>query len=211
MNGDAWTRVLDTGWQSLPYEAYFDAAVDQVLVVGMRADSSNNNFTDATEPTEIVIEFGIDDFYDRWHWKYTDGQLIKQDSVATTTNDTATWPTGIWINPNNGRKTFVVNRGKVPYTDYSTKQPTAYYPVPVPATASKMTLSITPNTQYISVFLASLTNGVYTYIYQNPWAQGSMTYTFTPASNLYLVIETAYYTAGGTYPTEPTELTLDFE
>lgn len=52
-----YNQMTDTGWMSSGTFT-FAAGSGQFLTMGIRADANNSAFTSATEPSEIVIEFG---------------------------------------------------------------------------------------------------------------------------------------------------------
>ena len=95
-----------------------------------------------------------------------------------------------------------------------TAQTSEYYPIKVPAGAVSASVSITPNTQYVAVYLYSLTDGVYTgesSSGDSGYVQGTHTKTFSAApDNYYLLISTKYNSAGTSYSTEPTGLDISF-
>ena len=88
---------------------------------------------------------------------------------------------------------------------------TNYYPIPIPADATGVTVAITPSTQYLSV-------RAYTYTEQNHytvgmsvgWVEGTATMTFNAGAYQYLSILSKYNSSGSSYPDEPTALTVTF-
>ena len=154
-------------------------------------------------------------------WTYNIGDLTKTGGTCATESK-ATCKMILSINGNNtpNRRSFFVDSGDtsiaVSTTTSSTtvgSQTSAYYPIPVPPTANKMVVSVTPSSQYVQLLVRKLTSGVYSTYTTNGatgYNAGSITRTFTPSDNLYIFVTTKYNSAGTSYPTEPTGLDVVF-
>lgn len=94
-------------------------------------------------------------------------------------------------------------------------QHSGYYPIPAPAGATQVKVSVTPNTQYIQVLARLLDDGVYSQMTTQGltgYQQGSITKTFDSVTknHAFFFVTTKYDSAGTSYPTEPTEIKVEF-
>jgi len=160
--------------------------------------------------TSFVID-GVVDYYNIWHWSMANGDF----SVRSGTID-------YWINETKVRYTFrapwdtrrgvTAPKGLLPYRVWGTDADmTPYYPIPIPKDANKVTISITPNTQYIYTQVMHVSNGNVTRITSKGWTQGTTEVTFDKDENNAVFFNTKYDSDGSTYPTDPTEITIAFE
>lgn len=154
------------------------------------------------------------------HWSYSMSDLTK---VTGTCSNNSSANCGIGLNNKTGtdlhRRSFMLDHGEtsIALANSSTsvyQQTSDYYPVKVPSGATSFTVSVLPNTQYVQVLCRQLNNGVYSaYTATGPtgYVQSSITKTMesTP-NNVYLFVTTKYDSAGTSYPTEPTGLTVTF-
>ena len=117
------------------------------------------------------------------------------------------------------RKCFVMEKGRVglkyatvtnaTQSDMSDSQ---YYMIPIPATATKVTVAITPNSQYFGANLVTVQDGLYIKgITFGGWQQGSHVQSLTAGQYSYIIVQSKYDSAGASYPTPPSELTITFE
>ena len=95
--------------------------------------------------------------------------------------------------------------------DNTTFTPSDYYPIPVPANATKVSVSITPNTQYINIVEGKYNSEASKYDKdsESGWQLGSHTRTLAETTT-FIAIASKYNSSGTSYPTEPTELTVVF-
>lgn len=153
----------------------------------------------------------------KYHWSSADGDFtVEHGSVSLDTH-------GLYIskiaNSLQNRRCINLNEGSskayLQTTDNSnfTETDPPVYPIPVPSDAVKLTYSITPNTQFMGLHLMSYNpeTQVYTDVISEGWRQGEYTVQFTSADNLYVALTTKYNSAGTSYPTDPTDIVLDFE
>ena len=153
-------------------------------------------------------------------WSYSISDLTK--IVGTISNDTgATCGLSVHTNASttdSQRRSFVLLDG-VTSLDVLTSgvhsQTSDYYPVKIPAGATKITVAVTPTTQYVQLLLRVLNNGVYsTLTAEGPtgYQQHSITRTFSAVGdNAYACVTTKYDNSGTSYPTEPTGMDITFE
>ena len=93
---------------------------------------------------------------------------------------------------------------------------TEYYPIKIPNDATGVTVTMTPSTQYMSIFAydydetdhytSDFVNGKS----QTGWAQGTGSLSFSAGEYQYISISTKYDSGGSSYPTDPTALTVTF-
>lgn len=163
---------------------------------------------------------GVVDFYNIWHWSLDDGDFTK---IVASTDRASDSLTGIYISLGETRpsvqyrRTQVVTRGVLPMTDYISHELTEYYPIPIPGTANKIRISITPNTQFTFINIVKYNGDTNKYEYYSGasgvsgWTQGTNEKTFTASENLFLSFNAKYDSAGTSYPTEPSNITVEFE
>lgn len=162
------------------------------------------------------------DFYNIWEWSISEGNLSLMVGTTdyygttqvptkytyadtTTTNDVVPY-----------RRTPRISKGLVPYRLWGSNDPvnptmTPYYPMPIPKNANKVTISITPNTQYIYAHILKVVDNDVTRILQQGWVQGTNEITFTADENLVLMFNCKYDSTGRSYPVEPTDVHVIFE
>lgn len=107
-------------------------------------------------------------------------------------------------------------KSTVAYPTPSNLTDTTEYPIKVPSDATGVSVSITPNTQYISIYAYSyddtnhyvcdFVNGKS----QTGWALGTGTLSFPAGTYQYISLCSKYNSSGSSYPTDPTELTVTF-
>ena len=116
------------------------------------------------------------------------------------------------LNATRRRSYPTLRKGVQPYRDVNDNwSDTPYYPIPVPADAIKVKISITPATQYHGESMYTYADGVgYTRQADPGWKQGSFTHTFTAGAYDYITVVSKYDSAGTSYPTEPTALVVEF-
>ena len=181
--GDSYTGTLT---------ADTDYIIDTVTVtmggVDITSTAYNNGvITIASVTGDIVITANAKAV--KYSYVYTNGDLIKVNGALSWTSEP-----GAYIDYNPGtakRRGFVVNTGVRPFKEKvndSTHIETGYYPIPIPADATSVTISITPTTQFHGEGFLILSNGEYTRTLDPGWKQGSFTHTFTAGTYEYLSI-----------------------
>lgn len=112
------------------------------------------------------------------------------------------------------RRTYTYSEGVIPFFDIETDTPLNVYPIPVPPNAVSVTITITPNTQYIFAAIRKLTSDRTDYsstIGSIPYTAGSGTINIVrDDERKYLFILSKYNNAGSSYKTEPTDLRIVF-
>ena len=163
--------------------------------------------------TAFTVE-GVVDFYNTWEWNWTQSNerqlhIMPGNVVAGVGNN------GIAINANTAmsanRRAFVAYKGKLPYSSYQTGEDLEYYPIPIPSTANKVTLSISPAERYVQLEIVKLVNGQYTYYNSQGAVQGGVIATFTASEDLFACVGTKYSQPDATYSENPTGYSIVFE
>lgn len=199
----------------IPSESYTLSGVltEGVSTIGV---TYNNVSTTVTIPNVV-------DFYNIWTWNLGDGRLQKVvGSVDMNQSDTTKYPSKAFIRTDvTTRRNFNTSRGILPYYLYNqTAVSSGYYPIPVPKDANHMKITLTPSTQYINAQVCAYNSSNNTYnnsLSQNRigWAAGLGGGEIdidrpNNEQSMFLVINTKYDSAGTSYPTEPTGLTIEF-
>lgn len=191
-----------------------DYTLSGTLTVG--TSSITVNYAEKTTAFNVTVT----DYRQRWSYNIADFSKVN----GTFGNNTAA-NCGIALLQDSAsiaaRRSYYCPIGETSTAVSTTNQTSAsaqtsnYYPVPVPIGATKFTLSVVPNTQQLQALLRSLNNGVYsayTAVGPTGYVTGSITRTFTASNDyLYLFITTRYSSSATNYPTEPTDIILNFE
>jgi len=155
-----------------------------------------------------TIKVNAIDFYDKFEWVYSNGDIVKLNGTLGITNGILKSGTGSpYIN---SMRLFCVTKGKA--TEIQDTSP-AVYLIPVPKTANNVSVSVVASTIYIrcSVYRYDQTTGKYELVFGTAWAQGSTSRAFTAENNLYLAILLKATSDGETaFVNEPTEVTAIF-
>lgn len=152
----------------------------------------------------------------RKNYSYSAGTLAKVNgTISNAQSDPYGMHIGTGASSLSNRRIFVIDKGistLMESSDDIEYQPTGYYPIGIPPTATSCTYAITPNTQYVGAafYTYDLTSGKYVLVTNVGWKQGSYTHTFVAGSVQYMTIATKYDSAGTSYPTEPSALTVNF-
>jgi len=150
-----------------------------------------------------------------WEWTPTGGNLTKLDGSITINNSKAC------INSTNNtmrttRRAFCAKEGIDPYIDTVTLESRGVYPIPIPKTANKVTLSISPSERQVFGYLCKYdsVNNTYSNMGSSSdtisFTNGSGSLEFTPNTYQYLLAGTRH-SASGTYTEEPTGYNVLFE
>lgn len=85
--------------------------------------------------------------------------------------------------------------------------------IPVPDDAKKVTIEITPSTQFVgpSFYTWDPEGDGLTKQLDPGWNQGSYSLEMTPGTYQFMGVTSKYDSAGSSYPTEPTDLKIVFE
>ena len=159
-------------------------------------------------------------------WSYSISDLTKLTG-AFATNQSADCKMALnrKPNPNDWRRSFAVGDGLTSVAISSTtsdsvidQQTSNYFPIRIPHGSTKVTITVTPSTQYVQGSLRNLVNGVFDpagmpitggttgYQASSTWK----TYDAVTGDS-YLFVTTKYNSAGTSYPVEPTGLDIVFE
>lgn len=160
--------------------------------------------------TSFVID-GVVDYYNIWNWSMANGDFsVRSGSIDYFGNVSNVRYT--FRSPYDTRRGVTAPKGLLPYRVWGTDTDmTSYYPIPIPKDANKVTISITPNTQYIYMQVMHVSNGNVTRIAEKGWTQGTTEVTFNKDENNVVFFNTKYDSAGTSYPVDPTEITIAFE
>lgn len=151
----------------------------------------------------------ITSYKDRMSYSMTSGLITKL--IGTFGSDSTH---GYYMGSSNqNRRMFVFDYGETKLkttTNGTTFTDSDYYPIPIPDNATRVAVAITPNTQFPSVIELVKQNGIYVQTANTGWVTGSANVTLQTGTNRYLLVNSKYNSAGTSYPTEPTELTVVF-
>lgn len=164
--------------------------------------------------TTVTIP-GVVDFYNIWEWNSTytgAGKLTRTPARASEFTYQGTTKKGILYNTDliagNNNRGFATLRGKAPMVTQDNVTLSGFYPIPVPSTATKLTASVTPNTQRLSVMLFQYdpnnqTPAPYSRLGSIAWHTGSQEVTFSAASNLFIAFNCSVDSSFSQYTVEP--------
>ena len=158
-----------------------------------------------------------------YHYSYADGDLFIINGGYTNVVNSSTTVKFAYdkrSNKINVRRAFYcANNGTLPFYEWAgdtagesqhVTDPTEpyKYPIPVLPSATSVTVSITPKTQYIQVDTVNYNGTTYERSGTSSWSQGTQTKS---VSNIgFITVMSKYDNAGSTYPTEPTNLVVTF-
>ena len=162
------------------------------------------------------------DVFNKWHYKLTDGDLIYSHASASPNQSETDYPSRMYMGASTRRRNISVNYGVAPYYIINeVETPSLCYPVPIPQTAKKYTISMTPKQFiYISVVPYNTTRNWYDNALSGntvQWVQLNNPLTKdivrgTNVSQLFMNINIKKNDAGTDYTDndEVTEFTIDF-
>lgn len=89
---------------------------------------------------------------------------------------------------------------------------TIYFPIPIPSNVTRITVSITPATQFHgeAFYVFNPDTQKYSRLSDPGWKQGSFTHTVSAGAYTFMTVTSKYNSAGTTYPDDPTNLSIDF-
>lgn len=172
-----------------------------------------------TLTTSFVIN-GVVDFYNIWSWNWTqidDGGLDWVEGSPGIGNNLS--PNRIVINQNAtmsaNRRTIAVDRGVSPLYQLQSKEALPYYPIPIPMSANKVNISISPNTKYLicDIIFYRETDQKYYYNKSIGAVVGNIEETFDQHGNdrSYILLGSKQSAPDTTYVEDVTGLSITFE
>jgi len=171
----------------------------------------------------LVVSFAIEgvvDYYDTWMFSMSSGNLDLQGGGYEPNQDDLTkYPSRLQYYDNASRKCVSVKKGKAGvYLRNQAAQATGFYPVPVPPSANHVKITINPGGQYI--YMHTLPYIADTNRYGNSiagnrivWSEmtgGVIEKDITNTGNLFLCCNFKYDNAGSTYPSNPSNITIEY-
>jgi hypothetical protein len=197
----------DTSTQTVP-------SADYALSGTLTAGTSTITVTYSGKTTTFTVT--VTDYRTVMSYSYANGDMTKKNCTVIN-NNTYKFCLNVASNYANTRRTFNISRGTAPFYEATSSSGEAtvsdppLYPIPVPPTATKVTVAITPNSQYFGISGLSLSDGKYTMSLDDGWKQGSRTITFVAETYTHIALNCKYNSGGGTYVDEPTDMTVTFE
>ena len=156
-------------------------------------------------------------------YSFTNGDLRKEVAATTWYAANAYSTVGYTgLESNQKRRSFVLNEGvhiplydiapTTPHTINGVYSPESYL-VPVPPTATRVAINITPSQRYIGggLFTYNPTTHEFIRAVDSGWQQGSWNSDiFTAGTYQYISVASKYDSSGNSYPEEPTDLVIQF-
>ena len=173
--------------------------------------------------TTFTIQ-NVIDFYDIWEWDSTNTDHSKLTRTPTAAFEKVINNEKLGIDyadsmvSSNSLRGFAVTRGKHKMRNYSDGSVAEYYPIPIPATAKKITATITPSSQQLAIYIFKYTKNSrqdgYDYKLVAPaqigYVTGEYVLNFTPDSDLFITFNCA--PSSGNYNSNPNpEMHILFE
>ncbi len=161
--------------------------------------------------TSIQVE--AVDYYNQWNASLSSGVLQNLPGSSGV----GTVPCNIYISTgwNNlyNRRVICAKRGRTAYEDYNTSEAVSNaYPIPVPASANRVTLTITPSTQQFGGSIVKLSNGVYSVWQVSGDWENPKIIDFTASNDLFIILNCRHDSSNSNYNgDEPTEFAVVFE
>lgn len=126
-----------------------------------------------TLSTTFIVE--AVDLYGVWEWNTSDQDVdIANGATGQYENASGTNTAGIAATSGYPRRAICLSNGRVPFINNVTKEFTEYYPIPVPETATKVTISLEQSAYYSALqeFSLNYETGIYTRLKVGSWVQG---------------------------------------
>jgi hypothetical protein len=203
------TDTLDSLKPDLVVTAHYDDSATAVITgytLSGTLTAGTSTITVSYSGKTTTFNATITSYKNRMHYSYANGDLSRIAAGNNYSDDKLK----LDYTYSNKRRVFAITNGEKAYIDYSTQAETIYYPIPIPQSATSVTVAITPNTQFVASMKYSYANGVYTGVSDTGWKQNTFTMAVDPSTEQYLSINCKYNSSGTSYPTEPTELTIQF-
>lgn len=220
--GEAYTRLDNSGFLTGESVHYFDSGANQALTFYMRADSSNSDFTAETEPTEVVVAFEQEDYYNRpvwaYHNVYTRQLVVGQGGTSVDADASKGYDEGIARISNGSyqlarRRYVCAKRGLTQYIYDEDGTATGLYPIPIPVNANRYTITVSP-AQQINAHVTKYANGLYRKTGASTgWINSGSTISFTADTDQFLILALRVNSSNAEYTTstEPKTITIEYE
>lgn len=167
-----------------------------------------------SKTTSFTVE-NVIDFYNIWEWNSQNTNYSKLTRTPTAAFEKVIDGQKLGISyadvmiQGNSLRGFAVTKGKFKMRNYTDGTEAAYYPIPIPATATKLTATITPSSQKLAVYVFKYNENSrvdgYNYELVAPaqigYVAGQYVLNFTPDSNLFLTFNCT--PDSGNYNTNP--------
>lgn len=208
--------ALDTLKQYMTV-TYYETAVSPGTTVAANAYTLSGMLTEGENV--IVVQYNslmatvivtAADWYNKSHWSLSNGDcsivvgMVSADSNRKLIiNEYQTSTT---------RRVIAVNRGHTPY--YLSTTGTyiqGCYPIPIPPNANQVVVTFSPVGNYKYACRLAKWNGSDNISYTaSSWMESGVAYSFTAEDNIVLGLQIKYDDAGTSFPTEPTDVTIEF-
>ena len=169
--------------------------------------------------TNVTIS-GVVDFYNILRWSVSSGDIdIQGGAWETNQDDLEKYPSRLQYYANNTRRCITASKGKAPaYWRNQTAQSTGFYPIPIPANANHVKITMNPDGQYLfmnTVLYDSETERYGNAIADNriSWQQfvnGVIEKDIINSGNLFACCNFKYDSGSSAYPSDPTEIIIEF-
>ena len=178
---------------------------DSAYTLSGTLTEGTNTVTAAYGPyTSTFTVSNVVNFYNINIWQYPGNMLTMFNGGGNPNKDQL--PSRIGLGTSDMRRTFLCNRGKIPYYMEATGEASSYYPIPVPASANKVRVESDLQDTYGYMHTVQL-NGT---SYGDSMAENRVTWTALPIektltnrSDMFLVINFKYMSSGAAFPSEP--------
>ena len=160
------------------------------------------------EKTTTVTVTDVVDFYNNNTWSYAEGgknNLIRENRGGYSSGGHGVYTSGA----GSTTRGFFTERGLSPVQLSDTKESTDFYPIPVPPTATKVTVTLADSTQVARTILfthdsdETLTDWHYDYVKLQDYKATPYTMTFTAGANQFISFMIKEAGATGDIVTEP--------
>jgi hypothetical protein len=148
----------------------------------------------------------------RYEWTYPSQNVIMLHAGANPNmNDVLSRAV---LTDSEYRRTIVYTYGEAPY--YYNGEASNYYPIPVPADATKVKVEMSPSNEYVYMHTVRLNGSAYgDSIVDNrvTWTQltnGVLEKTITNPGNLFLMLNIKHVNSNSAFPSEPSRVKITF-
>lgn len=219
--GDHWVFNNDTLAEVKPYITVIghttggiDVVVSDFTLSGTLQTGTSTLTVTANGLTCTVNVTGVVDFYNNFHWFYDEngnGNMMRL--MCGTYDSNVSGVRAAYFTQSSqalaDRRGFAVSKGVKPvvYNDNGTYVLRDFYPVPIPPTATKAVVTITPSTMQSCIYISKLDStveaGYKRYIQNLDWSTGGGTMTFTASSDLFIGGQIRVNSESPAFTTEP--------